>query len=440
MALRICVCGLGYVGAVTAACLAELGHSVVGVDVATVKVEAINRGQSHFVEAGLPELIRKTVSSGRLHATTELEQGVATADLILVCVGTPSRDRDGGLSTEYVERICREIGACLRTASAYAVVAVRSTVSPGLTRTAIVPWLEQSSGKKPGVDFGVCFNPEFLREGAALEDFFNPSRTVIGELDQTSGDMLVDAYRGLPGTQHRTSFETAELVKYADNWWHALKVTFANEVGTIAQAVGVDAAAVMDLFVLDQKLNISPKYLSPGVAFGGSCLPKDLRALQYLAHESGLHLPLLRAVIPSNDAHHQRALARVKAAARHRIGVLGLTFKPGTDDVRESPAVDFVARMVAAGLEVKVHDRSLHIGKLVGANRDYLLERIPDLADRLLDDAGVLCRSVELVVVMHDVAGYYDAVQRNTVEIFDYARLRFMSPHGQAVAAERVSI
>lgn len=423
--LRICVCGLGYVGAVTAACLARLGHAVIGVDVHGSKVDAINEGRSHFVEKGLPDLIAEMVAAERLSATTDTAAAVRKSDITLVCVGTPSRE-DGSLNSDFARGVCGQIGEVLRIHDVYHLIVIRSTLLPGITRHELVPVLERISGKTAGIGFGVCFNPEFLREGSAIEDFFQPSRTVIGELDQRSGDLLASMYKGIPGAVVRTNFEVAEIVKYADNWWHGLKVSFANEVGTLANAIGVDGREVMEIFAFDTKLNLSSKYLMPGFAFGGSCLPKDLRALDHLARRYDLDMPLLEAVLPSNAAHLSRVLECIRVSGAKRVGFLGLTFKPGTDDIRESPAAELITTLLEEGFDVCVHDDNVDPANLMGSNRTFLFERIPDIPSRLIEDADALCRSVEAVVVAHDTKQYRALVERyrGLLTVIDCAQLK----------------
>ena len=302
---------------------------------------------------------------------------------------------------------------------------IRSTVLPGLTRGEIVPILERMSAKRAGLQFGICFNPEFLREGSAIQDFFQPSRTLIGELDGRSGDLLASVYHGVSGAVVRTSLETAELVKYTDNWWHALKVVFANEVGALAEAAGADSREVMKIFALDTKLNLSAKYLQPGMPFGGSCLPKDLRALTQLTRRYKLCLPLLEAVLPSNVAHLGRILEVLRGCGAKRVGLLGLTFKPRTDDTRESPIVELIAALLEAGVDICVHDRNVNLAELVGTNRTSLLQRIPDLPDRLLANPELVFQSVDVVVVAHDTKEYRGLIRKydGRVPIIDFGRL-----------------
>ena len=411
-ALRICVCGLGYVGAVTAACLARLEHFVIGVDVVPSKVKAINDGKAHFVEHGLAELTASMVSGGRLSGSTDAASAIRQSDMTVICVGTPSQE-DGSINTEFVRTMCYQVGEALRSCRHYHVVVIRSTVLPGVTRRELIPLIEKTSGKTAGVEFGVCFNPEFLREGNAIEDFFHPSRTVIGEYDKKSGDALVAMYaHEVSGPKLRVTVETAEMVKYTDNWWHAIKVAFANEVGTLAQTVQVDAVEVMRIFMLDSKLNISTKYLLPGLPFGGSCLPKDLRALTHLSRRLRLNLPLLEAVLPSNTAHLARSLEAIRAAGCKTVGFLGLTFKPGTDDVRESPAVEMIATLLDEGYDVLVHDGNVNPVSLIGANKLFLLKLVPHLPRIMVEDPETLCRSAEVLVKIHDTAQYSALIEK----------------------------
>jgi GDP-mannose 6-dehydrogenase len=405
----ICVCGLGYVGAVTAAAFARLGYTVTGVDVDSYKVDAINAGQSPFVEKGLPELTAEVVRAGRLRATTDIDAAVRDADVALICVGTPSRP-DGSLNLDFVRTVCGQIGEVLRASPRYRVVVVRSTILPGVTLGTVVPVVEAASGLKAGPDFGVAFNPEFLREGSAIEDFFEPTRTVIGELDTRSGDGVAALYDGVPGAVVRMTCAAAELVKYADNAWHAVKVSFANEIGSLAKALDVDGAAIMETFTMDTKLNISPKYLRPGLTFGGSCLPKDVRAINHMASTTGVRAPLLGAVLASNEAHLERILQVIRGTGAGRVGFLGVTFKPGTDDLRESPALSLIVALLADGIDVTAYDESLAVTKLVGANRRFLEQRVPDFGKRFAESPEALCRSVDAVVLAHDTPRYRAAL------------------------------
>jgi GDP-mannose 6-dehydrogenase len=377
--MKISVLGLGYVGAVSAACLARDGHEVIGVDPECTKVELINAGKTPIIEKDIGAIIAAEAAAGRLRATTELAHAVRHADLSLVCVGTPSLP-NGGIDLKYVRRVCEEIGRTLATHQGAPVIVVRSTMLPGTMREVVIPTLEKFSGKRAGEEFGVCVNPEFLREGTAVHDYYHPPKTVIGELSRASGDLLASMYAGMPGPMIRTDIDSAEMVKYADNAWHALKVGFANEIGNLCKGVGVDAHKVMDIFCQDRKLNLSPYYLKPGFAFGGSCLPKDVRALLYKAKTLDLSLPILSSVLPSNQLQMERGLQAVMEKGGRRIGILGFSFKAGTDDLRESPMVELAERLIGKGYDLRVYDRNVSLAAVHGANRDYILNRIPHIS------------------------------------------------------------
>ena len=380
--MKICVLGLGYVGTVSAACLAREGHEVTGVDIEPLKVAAINAGHAPVVEQDLGPMIQAQVAAGRLRATTDAVAAILRSDLFLICVGTPSR-ANGDIELGWLRRVIEQIGAALRHHPGAPVVVVRSTLVPGTMRGLVVPMLENRSGRRAGVDFGVCLNPEFLREGSAVHDFSHPPKTVIGELNRASGDLVASLYSNIAAPLARTDLETAELVKYADNAWHALKVGFANEIGALCKALAVDSHRVMELFCRDTKLNLSPAYLRPGFAFGGSCLPKDLRALLYKAKTLDVALPILAAILPSNERQLERGLQAVLDQQGRRIGLLGLAFKAGTDDLRESPMVELAERLIGKGYELRIYDASVRLAALHGANRAFIQQRVPHLA-RLL--------------------------------------------------------
>ena len=396
--MRISVFGLGYVGVVSAACLARNGHTVVGVDTNPTKVELVNAGASPIVEKGLDGLLRKALNEGRLRATTDAAEAVTSTDLSLVCVGTPGNG-NGSLNLAFVERVCRDIGSALGRVDGWHLVTVRSTMLPGSMRNLVIPTLERASGKRAGVDFGVCFNPEFLREGSAVQDFDDPAKTVIGELDSRSGDVLASLYEHLPAPLFRTDIGTAEMVKYVDNAWHALKVVFANEIGNICKTAGVDSHAVMDIFCRDTKLNLSPCYLKPGFAFGGSCLPKDVRALTHYARSNDVDTPVLSSILTSNELQVRRAFQILQSYGRRRVGVLGMSFKAGTDDLRESPLVSLIELLIGKGYELMIYDRNVSLAKLIGANREYILEHIPHIERLMVDDPCRLLERSDILVV-----------------------------------------
>jgi GDP-mannose 6-dehydrogenase len=396
--MRISVFGLGYVGAVSAACLARDGHSVVGVDPNETKVGLINAGRSPIVEQGLEELIAAAVARGTLKAVTDARAAIAASDLSLVCVGTPS-EANGSLNLRYVRAVCEELGRALRDKGGYHTVVLRSTILPGTMRGTVIPTLEQASGLAAGRDFGVCNNPEFLREGTAIHDYDHPPKTVIGMVDERSGALLTELYAKLPAPLIRTGIETAEMVKYVDNVWHALKVAFANEIGSICKRLDIDSHAVMDIFCQDRKLNISPHYLKPGFAFGGSCLPKDVSALAYEAGRLDLELPVLESIMESNRLHVERALDMIMGNGRKKVGILGLSFKAGTDDLRHSPMVDVTERLIGKGYDVRLYDRNVSLSRLIGANREYILSHIPHIARLMVDSLDDIAAFAEVVVV-----------------------------------------
>jgi len=398
MSTHISVIGLGYVGVVSAACLAEEGCTVIGVDVSSTKVHLIAQGKSPIIEAGLADMLARHAANGTLTATMDVEAAVHHSDMSLVCVGTPSRD-NGSLNLDYVQRVCEQIGAAIKTSNRPHSVVMRSTMLPGTMKDLVIPTLESSSGKTAGVDFGVCNNPEFLREGTAVYDFYNPPKTVIGEVDAHCGDQLAQLYEKLDAPLLRTDIATAEMVKYTDNVWHALKVGFANEIGNICKAVDVDSHKVMDIFCQDTKLNLSPYYMKPGFAFGGSCLPKDVRALTYKARSLDLDLPILNAVINSNTLQIERAKKMIQSTGKKRVALLGLSFKAGTDDLRESPQVILVEWLLGKGFDVSVFDSNVHLASLVGGNKDYILNHIPHI-HRLLDtDIEHIMAEADVIVV-----------------------------------------
>jgi GDP-mannose 6-dehydrogenase len=398
MSRSISVFGLGYVGTVTAACLAHKGNHVIGVDLSPAKVEAMDLGKSPIVEPGVGELISDAHKAGRLRATSDASSAVMNSDVSILCVGTPSL-RNGKLDLGHIEPVCLEIGESLRKKAAFHLVVLRSTVLPGTAESIVIPALEKASGKTMGQDFGVCVNPEFMREGTAVADFLEPSVTIIGASVAAHSAALRELYAWAPGTIFETSFRSAELVKYISNAWHAVKVSFANEVGTLAKELRVDAESVTEIFAADTKLNISAKYLAPGFAFGGSCLPKDVRALNYRARELDLHLPLFQSILPSNDAHLDRAVELVLKTGKRNVAVLGLSFKAATDDLRESPQVQLVKRLLGEGRQIRIWDDNVSLGRLIGSNRQYIEEVIPHIGSLLCSSLEETLRSAEVVVI-----------------------------------------
>ena len=396
--MRISIFGLGYVGTVSAGCFAKEGHEVIGVDPVRTKVDLINSGQTPIIEAQIGEILASAAKNGKLRATQDVAQAVRESEVSFVCVGTPSQ-ANGNLDLRYVRGVCEEIGRTLRTKSERHVVVIRSTILPGTMREIVIPVLEEYSGKKAGRDIGVCHNPEFLREGTAVKDFEAPPQTVIGELDKEGGDVVAALYARLDAPLVRTDLETAEMVKYINNCWHAVKIGFANEVGMLSKAVGVDSHPLMKIFCQDTKLNISAAYMMPGFAFGGSCLPKDLRALTYQAKKHDLQLPILTSVLPSNEMQIARGLQMILDAGHKKIGILGFSFKAGTDDLRESPMIEIIERLLGKGYDLLVYDRNVNLASLVGANRDYILNRIPHISRLMVNEMGALLKHAETVVI-----------------------------------------
>jgi GDP-mannose 6-dehydrogenase len=412
------------VGCVSAASLAGDGHDVVGVDVNPGKVDAINDGRSPIVEKGLDDLIREVVSRGKLRATTSAVEAVATTDLSLLCVGTPSR-RNGSLDLTYLGRVCEEIGCALKGKPDYHVVVVRSTVLPGTTADIVIPALERCSEKTCGQHFGVAINPEFLREGTALHDFRNPPLTLVGSDHDADATATIQLYRAVHARLERTSIRTAEMIKYASNTWHALKVCFANEIGNLCKRLDIDSHDVMDIFCHDHKLNLGSYYLMPGFAFGGSCLPKDVRALQYRAKEVDLELPVIESILHSNEAQIRHALDLIVETGRKRVGLLGFSFKAGTDDLRESPMVVLGEMLLGKGYQLSIYDRNVSLARLVGANKDYIERQIPHLSSLLCDTIDALLDGSDVIVVGNRSQEFGEALTRTRTEqtIIDLVRV-----------------
>ena len=422
--MRISIFGLGYVGAVSAGCLAADGHTVIGVDPNATKVKLINDGVTPIIEKDIGEIIAKAVAEKRLWATTKVDDAINDSELSIVCVGTPS-ERNGSLDLRYIRSSCEEIGQVLRNKSSWHNVTIRSTILPGTMRNIIIPMLEESSGKKAGVDFGICNNPEFLREGTAVYDYRNPPKTVIGEIDARSGDILAGLYAHLQAPLIRTSVETAEMVKYVDNVWHAVKVAFANEIGNICKPLSIDSHEVMGIFCQDTKLNLSPYYLKPGFAFGGSCLPKDLRALSYQAKALDLDLPLLASVIPSNEVQIDRAFKLISDRNVKKISILGFSFKEGTDDLRESPVVELIERLIGKGADLRLYDKNVSLAALTGANRDYILNHIPHISRLMVDNLQIAVDHADLIIIGNKAPEFVEWIDKIPADkhIIDLVRI-----------------
>jgi GDP-mannose 6-dehydrogenase len=413
--MKISVLGLGYVGAVSAACLARDGHEVIGVDPERAKVDLINAGKAPIIEKEIGPIIAEQVAAGRLRASTELAQAVRHTDLSLVCVGTPSQP-NGGIDLKYVRRVCEQVGRTLALHHGAPVIVMRSTLLPGTMREVVIPALEKASGKRAGEEFGVCINPQFLREGTAVHDYDHPPKTVIGEMNRASGDLLAALYAGTPGPMIRTDLETAEMVKYADNAWHALKVGFANEVGNVCKAVGVDAHKVMDIFCHD---------LKPGLTFGGSCLSTDVRALLHRAKTLDLSLPILGAILPSNALQIERGVQAVVETGRKRVGILGFSFKAGTDELRESPMVELAERLIGKGFDLRVYDRNVSLAAVHGANRDYILNKIPHISRLMVPTIDEVLSHAQTIVIGNGAAEFADVPRRigDGQSVIDFVRV-----------------
>ena len=401
--MRISVLGLGYVGSVSVACLARDGHTVIGVDPNQTKVDLINAGQTPVVEDQVAELVAEYVAAGTLSATTSAAEAIAQTDLALVCVGTPGAD-NGSLDLTYLERACANIGDALADRDGYFGVVIRSTVLPGTCRNVVIPTIEAHAGKREGVDFGVVMNPEFLREASAVYDFYHPPKIVVGGdfsdgTEHRTAEMLLSLAPPGDAPVVRAEFEVAEMVKYVDNTWHALKVAFGNEIGRICEPLDIDSHKVMDIFCLDEKLNLSAKYLKPGMAFGGSCLPKDVRAVNYHARTHDVELPIVSNLTTSNQTHLDAALKLILDAGVREVAMLGLSFKAGTDDLREAPMVEIAERLIGKGLKLRIYDRNVSLARLTGANERYIHDHLPHIGELLVDDMVEAIAGAELVVL-----------------------------------------
>ncbi|WJH37649.1 nucleotide sugar dehydrogenase (plasmid) [Aliirhizobium terrae] len=420
--MKISLFGLGYVGAVTAACLSRDGHYVVGVDNQQIKVDIINGGKSPVVEEGVAELIKCSIESGRLRATTSVQDAIEATDISFVCVGTPSR-KNGSLDTDILERVCQEIGAAVAEKKSPHTVVIRSTILPGTMRSLVIPTLRKAAGEH--AEIHVANNPEFLREASAVYDYDNPPKIVVGAESKNVARQIASIYGGIDAPCFLTSVEVAELVKYADNAWHAVKVAFGNEIGNIGKAVGIDSHEVMSIFCKDEKLNISSRYLMPGFAFGGSCLPKDVRALSYKARELDLALPLLNSVLRSNEEQISRAFDDIMAYGKRKIAFFGISFKSGTDDLRESPQVTLVERLLGKGMDILIYDRFVNFARLHGANREHILNVIPHISSILVDDFDRVSAHGDILVVGNSDPQFHTlpATLRDDQQLYDLVRL-----------------
>ena len=407
--MNISIFGMGYVGCVSGACLSQLGHNVTGVDVNQTKVDMINSGKSPIIENEINEIVRDMVNAKKFKATTSTHEAILNSDVAILCVGTPS-NKNGSLGLDAIKNVVQQIGTALKEINKYLVIVVRSTVLPGTVNDIVIPLLEESTGKKAGKDFGVCMNPEFLREGTSVYDFYNPPKNVIGEFDKRSGDAVEEIYKDIKAPLFRTEIKVAEMVKYSDNCFHALKVSFANEIGNICKELGIDSHKVMNIFCSDTKLNLSPYYLKPGFAFGGSCLPKDLRALTYEAKILDVETPVLNSILPSNKLQVSRTINKILEYKGKQIGFLGLSFKGGTDDLRESPIVDIIETILGKGMSIKIYDKFVSIAKLMGANKDYIENVIPHISSLMENDPYKMAKSADVIVVANKSDEFKDII------------------------------
>lgn len=432
--VKVGVYGLGYVGCVSAVCMAWRGFDVIGVDVNADKMDSLRQGRSPVVEAKIGELTAEVVASGKLTVSSDFKMAVASTDISLVCVGTPSTS-SGGLSTTALEQVTKDIGAALAETDRWHVVVYRSTMVPGTCEGLLIPLLEKASGKKSGVDFGVCVNPEFLREGTSVDDFLDPPKTVVGASDSRSSDTVLSLYEGLPGPRFVTVVKVAEMTKYVDNSFHAVKICFANEIGAICSALELDSHDVAEIFLADTKLNISPAYLQPGFSFGGSCLPKDIRALTHTARRNDLDVPLLGNVLMSNEVHLRRAVDFVVATGRRKVGIFGLSFKSGTDDLRESPLVEMAERLIGKGFDVLIHDANVTLSRVIGANRTYIDELLPHVGHLLVDDVDEVLAHGEVLIAGSRAPEAVDAIMRADPDKIVLDLVRLPVPAGAARSA-----
>ncbi|MBQ7520489.1 MAG: UDP-glucose/GDP-mannose dehydrogenase family protein, partial [Clostridia bacterium] len=395
--MDISIFGLGYVGCVGAACLAKLGHHVIGNDVSESKVRLINEGKPTIIEAEIDDLVRQGRESGRLEASTDIQYVVSNSEISFICVGTPS-SKQGHLNLNYIYGVARQIGEALRNKDGFHIVAIRSTVLPG-TNKKVGEIIAEASGKERGKGFTVVSNPEFLREGTSVEDYMNPPLTLIGTDSPLAEEKFRELYKAISGEFVATDIEVAEIMKYVNNTFHALKIVFGNEVGNICKSLGIDSHKVMEIFCKDRQLNISPYYFKPGFAYGGSCLPKDSKALRTLAHDHYVDTPVINAIDLSNELQKKIAIDIIESKGRKTVGILGLSFKAGTDDLRNSPIVDVAEALHGKGYELHIYDRNVRLSQLTGTNADFIRAKMPHLHQIITDDLDAVCQACDVLVV-----------------------------------------
>jgi GDP-mannose 6-dehydrogenase len=423
--MKISIFGLGYVGCVSGACIAGLGHKVIGVDPNNLKVDMINGYKSPIIEEKIRELIEDVVKKGMFVATTDWAKAIKESDVAMICVGTPSKS-NGSIDLVYVKRVSEQIAKALKQREEYFVVCVRSTVFPGTVEGTIIPILEEYSGKVAGKDFGVCMIPEFLREGSSVYDFYHPPKSVIGELDKKSGDRIVELFNQIEAPLIRTKIKVAEMVKYTDNSFHALKITFANEIGNICKELEIDSHRVMDIFCKDIKLNLSSYYLKPGFAFGGSCLPKDLRAINYESKMLNIDIPILSTILESNKRQIHKVIKLLMEYKGSSLGFFGLSFKGGTDDLRESPLVEVIETMIGKGFKVKIYDNNVSLARLFGSNKEYIEKEIPHISSLMCSSAKYLINNSDIIIVGNFDKEYKEALLEEVKEnqtVIDLSRI-----------------
>ena len=394
----ISIFGLGYVGTVTAACFAQKGYFIIGVDPNELKIKIIKEGRSPIIEKDVESILAKAITQRRIQVTTDSYQAILASEISFICVGTPS-DTNGSLNLTYLKKVSSEIGDALKTKKDYHRIVFRSTMLPGTIESVLIPIIEKRSSKVAGIDFGVVMNPEFLREGTAVADFYDPPKTVIGALNEEDGKELATYYKGIDAPLIITSIKVAEMIKYVDNVFHALKIVFANEVGNLCKVLDVDSLEIMDIFCLDIKLNLSSYYLKPGFAFGGSCLPKDIRALNYKAKTLDVQLPVINSISLSNELHIKGAFQRILSWGKKKIGVLGIAFKEDTDDLRESPMIELIELLIGKGYELKIYDKYVSLAKLFGANKDFIEKRIPHISKLMVSDFSSIVDFSEILII-----------------------------------------